>query len=422
MSLLVFGLSHRRAPLSLLERASLDATSRELLISAAAASADIAELVVVSTCNRTEVYAEVTAFHGAVADLTTALTHASGVTVDDLKDHLDLHYGDAAVGHVFNVAAGLDSMAVGEAQILGQLRDALAAAQEGGHAGPALNHLVQQALRVGKRVHSETGIDAVSRSLVGAGLDRAERSVGPVSGARVLVVGAGAMSGLAATTARRRGAAALTIVNRTYARAEHLAERLDGVPRPIEELDQALAEADIVISCTGSTGTVIDLARAADAQVSRGGNPQVYLDLALPHDVAREADEMTGVTVIGLAELGEELAADGTAPQVAAAQALVADEVGQHLAARAADLVAPTVRALRGAATDVMNRELARLEARTPDLTEAERAEVRLAMHRVVEKLLHTPTVRVKQLAVDGRIGHYEDAIRQLFDLHGEAL
>lgn len=422
MSLLVFGLSHRRAPIALLERAALDQRSREVLTATAAASRDIAELVVVSTCNRTELYAEVTAFHGAVADLTEALTRASGVTVDDLKDHLDLHYGDAAVGHVFNVAAGLDSMAVGEAQILGQLREALAAAQAGGHTGPTLNHLVQQALRVGKRVHSETGIDAVSRSLVGAGLDRAEHVVGPVSGSRVLVVGAGAMSGLAATTARRRGAAALTIVNRTYGRAERLAARLDALPRSIVDLDRSLVDADIVISCTGSTGTVVDLAQAADAQVSRGGRPQVYLDLALPHDIAREADELTGVTVIGLAELGQELAADGQAPQVSAAQALVADEVGHYLAARAADMVAPTVRALRGAATDVMNRELARLEGRTPDLSPAERAEVRLAMHRVVEKLLHTPTVRVKQLAIDGRIGHYEDALRQLFDLHGEGL
>ena len=192
MSLLAFGLNHRRAPISVLEKAALDEVSLDRILSAAEASPDISEHLVVATCNRTEIYAEVSGFHGAVADLTDAMTTSTGITHDDLKEHLDLHYGDAAVAHVFNVAAGLDSMAVGESQILGQLRDALARGQAGGHVGPSINSLVQQALRTGKQVHSETGIDEVSRSLVGVGLDAAEQHVGPLAQAHVLVVGAGA--------------------------------------------------------------------------------------------------------------------------------------------------------------------------------------------------------------------------------------
>ncbi len=420
MSLLAFGLNHRRAPISVLERAALDESSLAAIIAAATASPDITEHLVVATCNRTEVYAEVSAFHGAVADLTEAMTSSTGITHDDLKAHLDLHYGDAAVAHVFNVAAGLDSMAVGESQILGQLRDALGRGQSEGHVGPSLNSLVQQALRTGKRVHSETAIDEVSRSLVGAGLDAAREHLGDLEQTHVLVVGAGAMSALAATSCVRRGVAELTVVNRTHERGAALAERLGGSARPAHELVDALADADVVISCTGSTGLAITLPDVADAQVARGGRPQAFIDLALPHDVAHEVADLRGVTRLGLADLGDLLGSDGRLPEVEQARAIVGDAVTQHLGKRAASIAGPTVRALRTAAQQVVERELTRLDQRTPDMSGADRAEVELAVHRIVEKLLHQPTVRAKELAIDGRFGEYEDALRQLFDLHAE--
>ncbi|MGN7248078.1 glutamyl-tRNA reductase [Janibacter anophelis] len=420
MSLLAFGLNHRRAPISVLERAALDEASLSRIVEAASASPDITEHLVVATCNRTEVYAEVSAFHGAVADLTEALTSATEITHDDLKAHLDLHYGDAAVAHVFNVAAGLDSMAVGEAQILGQLRDALGRGQSDGHVGSKLNSLVQQALRTGKRVHSETAIDEVSRSLVGAGLDAAEQHVGPLADVHVLVVGAGAMSALAATSSIRRGVAELTVVNRTHERGAALAERLGGRARPAHELADALADADVVISCTGSTGLAISLPDAADAQVARAGRRQAYIDLALPHDIAHEVADLSGVTRLGLAELGDLLGTGGTVPEVEQARQIVGDAVTKHLGQRAASIAGPTVRALRSAAQQVVERELERLGQRTPDMADGDRAEVELAVHRIVEKLLHAPTVRAKELAIDGRFGEYEDALRQLFDLHAE--
>ncbi len=417
MSTLVLGLNHRRAPIEMLERVALTADRQASLSAAALESPDIAEVVVVSTCNRVEIYAEVSAFHGAVADLTSALTSVTGIASDDLVDHLELQYGEAAVAHVFNVAAGLDSMAIGEAQILGQLREALAAGQSAGAVGPGLNALLQQALRTGKQVRTGTGLDQVSRSLVDVGLSLAAEELGEVAQLSVLVVGAGAMSGLSATTAARLGAD-VTVVSRTVARARSLADRVGGSCRALDELGEALAAADVVISCTGASGVVVDLPTVATAQVARGGRPQVYIDLAMPHDVAAEVGTLRGVTRLGLAELGWALGGGGELAEVQAARTVVGDAVTRHLDDRAAQVVAPTVTAIRAAAADIVAREIERFDQRTPDLTEAQRAEVHLAIHRVVEKLLHRPTVRVKEMAVDGRITQYEDAIRALFDLH----
>ena len=418
MSTLVFGLNHHRTPIDLLERVSLGPAQVEALATRALASGDIDEVLVLSTCNRTEIYAEVSTFHGAVADLTSALTETTGLEADDLAEHLELQYGEAAVAHVFNVAAGLDSMAVGEAQILGQLRTALADGQRAGAVGSSLNSLVQHALRTGKRVRTQTGLEQVSRSLVTTGLALAESGLGDLSHRAVLVIGAGGMSALAAAAALRHGVASLTLVNRTPGKAEALATRLGARWRPISELADALAGADVVISATGSTGLVVSLADGADAQVARAGAPQVYLDLALPHDIAHQVADLRGVTLVGLEQIGRALDDGAELPQVVAARELVAAEVGAHLTERAKQVAGPTVAALRAAAAEVVAREIERLDQRTPDLSEADRAQVHLAVHRVVEKLLHRPTIRVKEMAVDGRIVEYEDAIRQLFDLH----
>jgi glutamyl-tRNA reductase len=422
MSLVILGLSHHTSPLPLLEAMSLDAAGRAALGASLIRRDNLSEAIVVSTCNRTEVYAESLTFHGAVTDITDALTEVTGVDREDLREHLYVHYEDRAIAHAFTVACGLDSMAVGEAQILGQMRIALRESQKAGHAGPGLNTLFQQALRVGKRAHTETEIDAVSVSLVEAGLARAERELGPLHGLKVLVVGAGGMSSLAATTVSRRGAAALTIVNRTFAKAARLAERTGAVARPLDELSPALAGADVILSCTGSTGVVVDLATAGDAQVARAGRPQAYIDLALPHDVAPEVDSLSGVSLTGLATLGEQLSGGTTPPQVREVADLVIGEVAAYLTSRAAESVAPTVAALRSHAADVVAAELNRLDQRLPALDDESRAEVQLAVHRIVEKLLHTPTVRVKELAVGGQGDDYAQALRELFDLRpGEA-
>ena len=422
MSLVILGLSHHTAPIPLLEAMTLDPAARLALAADLVARENVAEAIVVSTCNRTEVYAESLTFHGAVTEITDALVAATGVERDELREHLYVHYEDRAIAHAFTVACGLDSMAVGEAQILGQMRTALREAQRAGHAGSVLNGLFQQALRVGKRAHTETGIDSVSVSLVEAGIARAEADLGPLAGLDVLVVGAGGMASLAAKTASHGGAASLTVVNRTLSKAQRLAARSGATARPFDELSEALAAADLVISCTGSTGVIVDLAAAGEAQVARRGRPQAYVDLALPHDVAPEVASLNGVSHFGLAALGEELSGGDVSAQVQEVADLVVAEVAAYLTARAAESVAPTVAALRSQAAQVVAGELERLDQRLPDLDEQTRAEVQLAVHRIVEKLLHTPTVRVKELAVDGLGDDYAQALRELFDLKpGEA-
>ena len=417
MSLVVLGLSHHGAPLSLLESVALDPEARTALEAAVLRSEHVSEAVVVSTCNRTEVYAECLTFHGALADLTAALADVCSLDRAELQPHLFVHYEDRGIAHVFTVAAGLDSMAVGEAQILGQVRRSLARAQRHGHVGPALNGVLQQALRVAKRVHSETGIDLVSGSLVQAGLTRAEAQLGGLGHLSVLVVGAGGMGALAATTVARAGARTVVVANRNHERARSVAERVGGTARPLAELRAALAEADVVISSTGAPGRVVLADDVAAALALRDGRPQVYVDLALPHDIDLAVAGLPGATRVGLAELGEDLADAGSAPQVAEASDLVTGEVGAYLVARSAEAVAPTVTALRTHAAELVEEELHRLDRRTPGLSDAERTEVRRSLQRVVDKLLHTPTVRVKEMAQEGMGGSYARALSELFDL-----
>ena len=417
MSLVVLGLSHHAAPLSLLEAVALDDAARARLEAAVLRSEHVTEAVVLSTCNRTEVYAESLTFHGALVDVTVALAEACGVERSLLQPHLYVHYEDRGIAHAFTVAAGLDSMAVGEAQIIGQVRRALTDAQEHGHVGPALNALFQQALRVGKRAHSETEIDLVSSSLVQAGLARAEEVLGGLDGLSVLVVGAGGMGALAAATVARHGAREVVVANRDAGRARSVAHRAGGTARPLSELDDALVAADLVISSTGARGQVVTAEAASAALRARGGRPQVYVDLALPHDVDLEVGALLGATRVGLAELGDDLARAGAAPQVTDARELVTGEVAGYLVARSAEAVAPTVTALRARARQLVADELARLERRTPDMGDAEREEVHRTVQRVVDKLLHTPTVRVKELAREGQGGDYARALSELFDL-----
>ena len=419
MSVVVLGLSHRSAPIALLEAVALDPAGAAALAIAVRRGENVNETLVLATCNRVEVYADVVTFHGAVAEIGDALAAASGVPLADLREHLYVHYEDRAVAHVFSVASGLESMAVGEGQILGQLRMALRSAQKRGQAGGVLSALFQQALRVGKRAHSDTGIDQVSRSLVEAGLSRAADLLGPLADTRVLVVGAGSMSSLAATTISRLGAAELVIINRTLAKAEHLAAATGGRALPLSDLVAALCQADLVISCSGALGHVISAQTLLAAAGSRADGPRMFIDLGLPRNVAPDVADLPDEYVVGLAELDEILATDSQyTPHVKAVADLVVAEVAGYLMSRRAQEVAPTVALLRSRAADVVTAELSRLHQRLPDdLSENARAEIRLTVHRVVEKLLHSPTVRAKALVAGGEGGDYARALRELFDL-----
>ncbi|MEU7008977.1 glutamyl-tRNA reductase [Streptomyces sp. NPDC046332] len=432
MSLLVVGLSHRSAPVSVLERASLAPHTQAKLLQDTLAAEPAAEGAVLATCNRIELYADVDKFHAGVAELSTLLAQHSGVGLEELTPYLYVHYEDRAVHHLFSVACGLDSMVVGEGQILGQIKDALALGQELHTAGRLLNDLFQQALRVGKRAHSETGIDRAGQSLVTFGLEQLAdgRDVNDwAAGKRALVIGAGSMSSLAAATLARSGVAEIVIANRTAARAERLVQILTepgstGVAARAVEMvavGDELTRADLVVSCTGATGLVLTGEAVETAMAGRTA-PLALLDLAMPRDIDAAAHRLPGVRLVDIESLAEASADAPMAVDVDQVRSIVSDEVAAFGAAQRAAHITPTVVALRTMAADVVAGEMARLEGRLPGLDDKQRAEITQTVRRVVDKLLHAPTVRVKQLASEPGGAGYADALRTLFDLDPETV
>jgi glutamyl-tRNA reductase len=416
MSVLVVGLSHRSAPIPLLEQLAVDADGATKLVEDVLANPHVSEATVVATCNRLEIYAAVDRFHGSVEDISQRLLApaAQGAAqVEGLLPHLYLHYDDGAVSHLFRVAAGLDSMAVGEAQILGQTRDALLLGQELGTVGPALNTLFQQALRVGKRAHAETGIDRAAPTLVSAALDRA---VTDIRGRRVVVVGAGSMAGLAVATVVRRGAGEVVVVNRTPERAERLAGEYAARWAPLTALGAEIATADVVVACAGATGVLVSRETVAAAT-----GPMALVDLALPHDIDPTVDDLPGVTLVTLAELADDLRSSDAGAEVDAVRSIVNDEVEAFLSARRQASMTPAVVALRSMATGVVESEMARLERRLPDLDGTTRAELLQSLRRVADKLVHQPTIRAKELG-DRDAVSYATALAELFALDPDAV
>ncbi|MET8453456.1 glutamyl-tRNA reductase [Streptomyces sp. NPDC005209] len=564
MSLLVVGLSHRSAPVSVLERAALPADPQVKLLQDTVAAEPATEAAVLATCNRIELYADVDKFHAGVAELSTLLARHSGVGLEELTPYLYVHYEDRAVHHLFSVACGLDSMVVGEGQILGQIKDSLARAQDLHTAGRLMNDLFQQSLRVGKRAHSETGIDRAGQSLVTFGLEQLAAGADVPDWAKdkkALVIGAGSMSSLAAATLARAGVCEIVVANRTFERAERLAQILtegtdtDVAARavPMDAVPFELTRADIAVSCTGATGLVLTAEAVAEAVKGRTGDPVTgvdgtgrtaahpadlrpaalppttlgtedgcpldlsavqatagfsvhgeaavagmaaadleqhaawvdnaeslgrsqragdgagavttpdpaddaeaiaalaaavavigrvperrrpepvaeiprpapalfLLDLAMPRDIDAAVHRLAGVRLVDIESLAEASADAPMASDVDQVRRIVSDEVAAFGAAQRAAHITPTVVALRTMAADVVAGEIARLDGRLPDLDERQRGEIRQAVHRVVDKLLHAPTVRVKQLAAEPGGAGYADALRTLFDLDPETV
>jgi glutamyl-tRNA reductase len=430
VSVLLFGVSHRSAPVSVLEQLSTDESEQVKIVDRIMQSPLVTEAMVLSTCNRVEVYAVVDAFHGGLSAIGQVLAEQSGMSVPDLTKYAYVRYSEAAVEHLFAVASGLDSAVVGEQQVLGQVRRAYAAAEANRTVGRVLHELAQRALAVGKRVHSETGIDAAGASVVSVALGMADTKVGGLQGKTAVVVGAGAMGALSAAHLTRAGIRHVYIVNRSLPRAQRLARKIresDAAAEALslENLATALADADVVISCTGAVRPVVSLADVHNALAAASretDQPLVICDLGMPRDVDPAVSGLPGVWVVDMDRVQREPSARAAAADAEAARHLVAAEVATYLAGQRMAEVTPTVTALRQRAADVVEAELLRLDHRLPGLETTHRDEVARTVRRVVDKLLHAPTVRIKQLASAPGGDSYAEALRELFELDQTAV
>jgi glutamyl-tRNA reductase len=422
MTLLVLGISHRSAPLRVLDSLALTQDEADQLAVDLTASDAVAEAIVLATCNRIEVYAVVTRFHPAVSAVTDLLAKAAGADRAVLMEHSYVHFDSAAVAHLFSVAAGLDSMVVGESQILGQVRGALVRGQERGTAGRELNAAVQRALRVGKRAHAETGIDRSGVSLVSVALDAATEVAGDLSSRRVLVVGAGSLGALALATLAARGVGDVVVANRSTDAAARLAATHPGTRwTGLDALPTTLAAADVAIFCTGAQDTLlhVDVATEAVARRAAGVSQStlVVLDLALPHDTDPAVADLPGVHRLDLGALSLLPSTAASEADVARSRSIVEDEVAGFVDELAGAQVEPTLISLRAHAGSVLESEMARLRLRLAGADSATMAEVERSMRRAMATLLHNPTVRMKQLAAEPGGDRYAAALSALFDL-----
>ncbi|WP_031467431.1 glutamyl-tRNA reductase [Sciscionella sediminilitoris] len=422
MSVLAVGLSHRTADVRTLERAAVSGADLPKLLDELLGCANVSEVAVVSTCNRVEVYAAVETFHGGLSDVSSVLSRAAGCETQELVDNLYVYYSGAAIEHLFSVTSGLDSMVVGEPQILGQVRAAYQAATERGAVGQVLHELIQTALRVGKRVHSETGIDHAGASVVSEALEDAKGALGGLEGRTALLVGAGAMSGLAAAHLRRAGVGEIIVANRTMDNARRLAanieaEGTDARAAGLDTLTEQLRSADVVVTATGASEVVLDAETVRSAVRDR----LVLCDLGLPRDIAPEVAELPGTTIVDIESLQRRLTNSRSGEETRIAREIVTREVKGYLDGQRSAAVTPTVTALRKRAAEVVDAEMLRLDAKLPELDDQVRAELGYTVRRVVDKLLHTPTVRVKELASDPGGIEYADALRELFNLDPNA-
>lgn len=380
----------------------------------------VSESALLSTCNRVEVYAEVSGYHEGFQDLKRFLSESREVPVEEFAEPLYSHYEDHAAEHLFSVAAGIDSMVLGEPQILSQVRDAYRWAEAEGAAGPAIAALFRQAIRAGRRARRETGIGASPAAFVEVGAGLAAEHLGGLGGRSLLVVGAGKMGALAITALRARGVERVRVVNRSPERARRLADRAGGSHAGIDELVAALRDADLAVCSTGATGVVVSR-EAVAAAVEGRRRPLFLLDLAVPRDVDPGARAVPGVAVADIDDLGRVLASrPGTrAGDVEAVRDIVAEETRRYAAKRREARLAPLIAALHARGERVRAAELRRAAARLRGLSAEEREAVEALTRGIVRKLLHEPVVRLKDLAASAGDAHAR-ALAELFDLDDE--
>ena len=419
MSLIVVGLNHRTVPVELLERMSVSEDLLPKVLHDLAAREHLLEVVVLSTCNRTEIYARCTHFHAAVGDVIDFLSAYSGAAPEFFESHLYTYYDEAAIAHLFSVAAGLDSMIVGEHEILGQVRNAWESAAREGTAPQLLARLFRHAVESGKRVRTETGIGRHPVSIPSAAVTVAAEHLGMLDGAKVLVIGAGQMGTGLAATLRSRGVEHVWVANRTAARASELAARIGGEAIALTDVADVLVDADVLLTSTASSEVLIERATIEMVMACRSGRPLLIVDVALPRDVDPGVGEVNDVTLLDLDDLKDyaQRSALRRRREIGKVREILAAQIDRYRNDRAGREVVPLVTSLRELAEDVRQGELTRFRAKLEKLDPEVRDVVDALTQGIVNKLLHEPTVRIKDAAGTPRGDYYADALATLFDL-----
>ena len=419
MSVVVVGLNHRTVPLDLLERMTVPASRLPKALADLTSREHVTEAVVLSTCNRIEVYVFAEKFHGAYQDIRNFFAEASHMAPEEFSDHLTSLYDGDAARHLFSVASGLDSAVLGEHEILGQVRKSWETASTEGAVGPVLNPLFRHALEVGKRVRTETAISRNITSVSQAAVAMATERLGGLEGRQVLVVGAGEMGEGLARALHGGGVAGIRVANRTWDRAVEVAGRLGGEPVRLDDLPHHLAEVDMLLTSTGASAVILEHGDLASVVGERHGRELLVVDIAVPRDVDPAAGEIDGLTLLDMDDLREfaEAGIWERQREVTAVQAIVDAELDRYVDESTARSVAPLVSSLRARGDLVRSGELQRLSTRLGDLDDRQRDAVEALAAGIVGKLLHEPTVRMKDAAGTARGERLAEALRDLFNL-----
>jgi len=420
MSLLVVGINHRSSPLSLLERVTVVPDRLGKAVAGLAMRDNIREAVVLSTCNRTEVYVVTEVFHGAYGDVRDFLCELGNLSSDELIPHLYSQHDATAVAHLFEVASGLDSAVLGESEILGQVRSAWEIAQFEGAARSTLNLLFRSAIEAGKRARTETGIGRGTASVSHAAVEMITDVVGDLQGKRVLVIGAGAMGEGVATALQRAGGADLLVSNRSAERAADLAERIGGVAVGFERLTEAIGAADVIVASTGAEQHILTLDLVQSARSGPiSARPLHIIDIAVPRDVEAGVADLAGVTVLDLDDLRDwaDRGLSHRAGEAERARAIVWEEVERFGVETTARQAAPLVASMRAAAEGIRRHELQRFDNALNGLDDSQRDAVEALTKSIIAKLLHEPSVRLKAQAGTPQGERNAVTMRELFDL-----
>lgn len=418
MSIVVLGINYHTSPVTLLEKVMIPVSAMSEALQVLSNHSDIREVIVLSTCNRTEVYAVAERYHAAHSDILEFLCETSGLSADEITPHLYSQFDDDAVVHLFEVAAGIDSAVLGETEIVGQVRDAWDFAMKQGTSRSTLNLLFRYALESGKRARTETGISRSTASVAHAAVEMAEEILGTLSGKRVLVVGAGEMGEGVAGALSRAGTESITVLNRTVSRAEALADKIGARVSDFESLENELSTADVVLACTGAGGVIID--HDLLARVRQGvSTPILVVDIALPRDVAASVAELPGVTLRDLDNLSDwaQRGIDKRASEVGQVREIIGEEVKRFLLDQTQRQAAPLVAQLREVVESIRTAEMDRFETALSAMTPEQRELVESISHGIINKMLHVPSVRLREAAGTPQGERLSAAVRDLFSL-----